>query len=257
MKEHSNYLSDNKGKGLFIKSLQLEGDEQMAIDLMLLEKIISDSNFSMAMRFYTWFGNWLSIGKNQKDIPKRWLELHHLRKLKIVRRPSGGNAVLHSGGLTYSLVWDSPPKKKKESYLLASKWLVDGFKQLGINLNSGTESSLYNDKNCFATSTAADLIDEKGQKRVGSAQYWKNGHLLQHGEILISPPKDLWLEVFNTCPPKPLGLSISQGQIINLLKKSLISNWSNINWQNHSLSKEEITEVKNNYENHLPKELFS
>ena len=49
--------------------------------------------------------------------------------------------------------------------------------------------------NCFSTSTYADLIDENGQKRIGSAQFWRKGRLLQHGEIILDPPKELWEEV--------------------------------------------------------------
>ena len=46
-------------------------------------------------------------------------------------------------------------------------------------------------------------MDENGQKRIGSAQLWRNGHLLQHGEILLDPPPKLWAEVFHSDPPNP------------------------------------------------------
>ena len=125
---------ENLGKVLYLNPLELTGHKQMAIDLFLLEKSFTDKNFHMAIRFYTWNGDWLSIGKNQKELPKTWLKLLKNEQLKIVRRPSGGKAVLHSRGLTYALIWKYPPKNKKESYLKTTQWLKDGFKKAGMDL---------------------------------------------------------------------------------------------------------------------------
>ena len=79
---------NNLDKVLYINPLELSGPDQMAIDFFLLEKSFADHNFNMAIRFYTWDGDWLSIGKHQKDLPKTWLELLKNEQLKIVRRPS-------------------------------------------------------------------------------------------------------------------------------------------------------------------------
>ena len=128
----------------------------MAIDLFLLEKSFTDHNFNMAIRFYTWDGNWLSIGKNQKELPKTWIELLKNEQLKIVRRPSGGKAVLHSRGLTYALIWKYPPRNKKESYLKTTQWLKDGFKKAGVDLFYGNQPVNIFNSNCFSTSTLAD-----------------------------------------------------------------------------------------------------
>ena len=137
------------GEVLYLNPLKLSGPEQMAIDLFLLEKSFSDNNFHIALRFYTWDGDWLSIGKNQKEIPTAWLKLLKKGKLKLVRRPSGGKAVLHSNGLTYALIWKYPPKNKKESYLKITQWLKDGFKKAGVDLYFGNESVNISNSNCF------------------------------------------------------------------------------------------------------------
>ena len=63
------------------------------------------------------------------------------KKLHLIRRPSGGNAVLHSGGLTYSLIWPSPPKKRKEAYLYTCKWLISAFSSLGLPLQFGNQKN--------------------------------------------------------------------------------------------------------------------
>ena len=243
---------NNLAKILYLNPLELSGSEQMAIDLFLLEKSFFDNNFNMAIRFYTWQGDWLSIGKNQKELPKKWIELLKNEKLKIVRRPSGGKAVLHSRGLTYALIWKYPPRNKKESYLKTTQWLKDGFKKAGMDLFFGNQSESISSSICFATSTLADLIDKDKNKSIGSAQYWKKGHLLQHGEILLEPSKKLWKEVFNTNPPKIKNKLKDKDKIINLLKESLIKTWPNSKLTNYKLNKKdnEIIKLlaKNNFE---------
>ncbi len=220
---------------LYLDPLNLSGPEQMAIDLFLLEKSFKDKDFYMALRFYTWDGDWLSIGKNQQELPSIWLELLKNEKLKIVRRPSGGNAVLHSKGLTYALIWKNPPRNKKESYLKTSQWLKEGIKKAGVELFFGNQSVNISNNNCFATSTLADLVDKDNNKQIGSAQYWKKGHLLQHGEILMKPSKKLWKKVFNTDPPKIKQELNEQEQIIFFLQESFTKTWPNLHLSNYKL----------------------
>jgi len=229
---------------LYLKPLELPGTNQMAIDLCLLEKSFTDKNFNMAIRFYTWDGDWLSIGKNQKELPKTWLKLLKNEKLKIVRRPSGGKSVLHSRGLTYAIIWKDPPKNKKESYLKITNWLKDGFKKAGVDLFFGNQPVNISNCNCFATSTLADLVDKDKNKYIGSAQYWKKGHLLQHGEILMKPTKALWKKIFNTDPPKIKKEAIEKDQIIIFLKESLIKTWPNSELTNYKLDMKDKIIIK-------------
>jgi len=238
---------------IYLNPLNLSGPKQMAIDLFLLEKSFSDNNFHIALRFYTWDGDWLSIGKNQKEIPTAWLKLLKKGKLKLVRRPSGGKAVLHSNGLTYALIWKHPPKNKKESYLKITQWLKDGFKKAGVDLYFGNESVNISNSNCFATSTLADLVDKDKNKHIGSAQYWKKGHLLQHGEILIEPSKELWKKVFNTEPPTIKKELKEKEKIIFLLKKSFVKTWPNFKWSEYNLNQEDKEMIKHLYKDNCKK----
>ena len=239
------------GEVLYLNPLELSGPEQMAIDLFLLEKSFADHNFNMAIRFYTWDGDWLSIGKNQTDIPAIWLSLLKSKKLNLVRRPSGGKAVLHSKGLTYALIWKNPPKNKKESYLKTTKWLKDGLKKAEIDLFLGNQPVSISNNNCFATSTLADLVDKDKNKHIGSAQYWKKGHLLQHGEILMEPSQHLWKEVFNTDSPKTKIKLKDKDKIIIYLKESFIKIWPNLQFSDYKLDKKDIKII-----NHLAKDNF-
>ena len=227
----------NLDKVLYLSPLELPGPKQMAIDLFLLEKSFNEKNFNMAVRFYTWDGDWLSIGKNQTELPAIWVKLLKNKKLNIVRRPSGGNAVLHSRGLTYALIWKYPPKSKKQSYLKITKWLTNGFKKAGIDLFLGDKPVNVSNSNCFSTSTLADLIDKDKNKHIGSAQYWKKGHLLQHGEILMEPSKELWKEVFNTDPPNIKRKLKEKDRIIFFLKESFINTWPHLLWSDYKLNR--------------------
>ncbi len=231
-------------KILYLNPIELNGPEQMAIDLLLLEKSFTEKNFNMAIRFYTWEGNWLSIGKNQKKLPKKWLKLLKNDQLKIVRRPSGGKAVLHSQGLTYALIWKYPPRSKKESYLKTTQWLRDGCKKAGVDLFFGNKSESISNSNCFATSTLADLVDNDKNKHIGSAQYWRKGHLLQHGEILMEPSKKLWKEVFNCNPPKIKNELKEKDKVINFLKESLIKTWPNSKLTKYKLDNKDKEKIK-------------
>jgi len=235
---------ENQEKVLYLRPLKLTGPENMAIDLFLLEKSFSKNSFHMALRFYTWDGDWLSIGKNQKKIPEVWLELLKKKQINIVRRPSGGNAVLHSKGMTYALIWKDPPRNKKESYRKTTQWLKDGFKKAGVELFYGGEAARTSTSNCFATSTLADLVDKDKNKYVGSAQYWKKGHLLQHGEILMEPSRKLWNIVFENDPPKINGEIKERDKIISFLKESFIKTWPNLIWYDYKLNSNEQEKIK-------------
>ena len=101
-------------RALLLPSLKLMGHEQMALDVTLLNESLKSGNESPILRFYQWPGYWLSLGKNQSTWPSKWNKLAKEGKLNLVRRPSGGSAVLHGGGLTYSLVWPNPHIKKKK-----------------------------------------------------------------------------------------------------------------------------------------------
>ena len=56
--------------GQLIAKTILPGPEQMALDVLLLEQSFEEQNSFPSLRFYEWDGNWLSIGRNQKEVPK-------------------------------------------------------------------------------------------------------------------------------------------------------------------------------------------
>ncbi len=239
-------------QGLIYPEILLKGSEQMALDVILMDKCIKESRHSLIIRLYKSENFWLSIGKNQTSIPSHWIQIAKDKKIEIVRRPSGGKAVLHGAGLTYSLIWQSPPKKKQQAYKIASQWLITAFEKMQLPLKFGSQASNSLSSNCFATSTIADLTDMNNQKLIGSAQLWRKGTLLQHGEILLFPPKALWEEIFKTKPPKTFASSDFRRQLTERLYKSCMSYWPEVSWENGTLNDKDLSELKIKSLNYLP-----
>ncbi|KZR86852.1 lipoate--protein ligase family protein [Synechococcus sp. MIT S9504] len=231
--------SEPSRHGRLVPNLTLNGAEQMALDALLLEQCWTKGQNQPILRFYNWKRPSLSLGRHQRDIPDPWLNLARTGQLDLLRRPSGGGAVLHAGGLTYALVWPEAPRQKREAYLQVNRWITAGFAQLGVSLHPGDSPAEAGAINCFARSTTADLVDGHGTKRIGSAQYWQHGHLLQHGEIPLTPPADLWQVVFGNDPPRWTPASPDASAVQSALISSFSKGLSTHDWTDQPLSPEE------------------
>jgi len=230
-----------------IPTLELEGCRQMAIDAYLLNHSLEvNPPVEPVLRFYRWSRPTLSLGFHQRLIEPHWRHLAEQGVLQLVRRPSGGRAVLHAGELTYALIWPAAPARRRQAYQLACEWLCLGFAAIGLPLVSGSEPASGRDSSCFASATAADLIHPCGAKRIGSAQLWRRGHLLQHGSILIDPPGELWRQVFGMAPPAlpPLPLAIEELEqvLLHAARRHLLFAASRP-WQTRELSMAEWVAV--------------
>ena len=222
--------------------MKLTGVEQMALDLHFLEQTISKVEILFTLRFYHWEGDWISLGYHQKEIPSHWKKLLNDGIVKLVRRPSGGGAVLHSGGITYALTFKKP-SYKSFSYELVNNWLIKSFNELGLGLEKGHLKKSIIKENCFGSSFVSDLVDQNGFKRIGSAQYRKKGAFLQHGEIQLNPPRDLWLRLFEEEPPTKIDLNITHKEIIKYLINSFIDSKSNLKIENINYKKDDIKKL--------------
>jgi lipoate-protein ligase A len=185
----------------------------MACDAWLLDQLVAGQG-TPVLRFYRWSRPTLSLGFHQRRLAPHWPALVREGLLDVVRRPSGGRAVLHAGELTYALVQPALSGRRVDTYTQACQWLQQAFAGLGQPLQFGQVGSAEAQQrtSCFATSTAADLIHGNGAKRIGSAQLWRQGCVLQHGSVLLNPPAELWQRVFEEAPPAlpPLGLGWPQ-----------------------------------------------
>ena len=205
----------------WIPPLQADGSTQMAIDRWMLESQKVPSG-SASLRLYRWSRPTLSLGRHQRQIEPHWLELRDRGDLDLVRRPSGGRAVLHAGEITYALACHPASSHRLTAYNHACLWLQEVFASLGQPLQFGQlrASQASQRGNCFASGTAADLVHGDGSKRIGSAQLWQGPCLLQHGSVLLSPPVDLWQAVFHEPPPQLPDLPIASHALEALLRQA-------------------------------------
>ena len=182
-----------------IPLLEGTGAEHMAIDSWLLDQHVKGLQPS-CLRFYTWRSPTLSLGYHQQQFPAHWNNLHWQgQPIELVRRPTGGRAVLHQGDLTYALVTSGLKGSRREVYRQLCQFLIEGWQALGVKLSFGEAGRGYiHNPNCFGTATAADLVMESGYKLIGSAQVYRDGCVLQHGSMRLQPDSELFKKVFGT-----------------------------------------------------------
>jgi len=221
-------------QALIFSTNNLPGFDQMALDLNSLDQTISNPEIILTFRFYYLTVDWISLGSHQKEIPPHWKKLLSNGEINIVRRPSGGGAVLHSGGITYALTFKKTYYKTL-SYEMVNNWLIKSFRELGLNLQNGNSPKSRIKTNCFGTSLISDLVDQDGFKRIGSAQFRKKGAFLQHGEIQINPSRALWFKLFKEEAPPKVNLKLTNDEIVQHLRNSFLKNKSNINFKNITL----------------------
>jgi lipoate-protein ligase A len=205
----------------WIPTIEADGPTQMAIDRWMFQQFV-DAGSGPMLRLYRWSRPTLSLGAHQRRLPDHWQDLAADGRIAIVRRPSGGRAVLHGGDLSYALVMRPRSTRRAEAYAQACRWLQDAFAGLGQPLGFGNTSGrqAMANGNCFASSSAADLVDGASRKRIGSAQLWRGQALLQHGSILLAPPAALWRQVFEEDPPVLPGLPCDPSGLERQLRRS-------------------------------------
>jgi lipoate-protein ligase A len=144
------------------------------------------------IRFYLWENPTLSFGSSQQF--EKAVDREYCKKAgyDIIRRPTGGRAVLHDKEITYCVVARIGKElgdSIQETYRLISEGIVEGLLELGIKVNTyGNEGAEKTDKltylPCFASSTRYEIAFN-GKKIVGSAQRRNNAAFLQHGSIML------------------------------------------------------------------------
>jgi lipoate-protein ligase A len=160
----------------------------MAIDEAILERVGRDQSDS-TLRLYAWSPPCLSLGYAQ---PRTDVDLPRLHALgwQLVRRPTGGRAILHTDELTYSVC--APITEPRlagsvlESYQSLSQALLQALHRLAIpasalQIDGGPT---HRDQNpvCFEVPSNYE-ITVKGLKLIGSAQARRRDAVLQHGSL--------------------------------------------------------------------------
>jgi lipoate-protein ligase A len=158
----------------------------MALDDALLER--ARTTGERVARVYSWSSPTLSFGRNQVASGTYDPERLRARRIDVVRRPTGGRAVLHHREITYSVTAPASDEEPiAESYARINRLLLDGLRRLGVRAALATpegRARMPGTAPCFETPAQGELVID-GRKLVGSAQYRERGALLQHGSILI------------------------------------------------------------------------
>lgn len=197
----------------------------MAIDRWLLEQHLLGL-IPSSLRFYTWSPPAISLGYHQSNWPDHW---QHLKwqgiPVELVRRPTGGRAVLHQGDLTYSVVTSRVSGSRVQVYQKICEFLIQGWRSLGVELHYGGAGRGYiHNPSCFGTATSADLVLTDGAKLIGSAQYRSGNAILQHGSISLEPDPELFAQVFGVKSCSPTQLLAQQGEaLIQTVTEALIA----------------------------------
>lgn len=154
------------------------------------------------MRLYRWSPPAVSLGYFQDENEVVDLAACFEAGIDVVRRPTGGRAVLHHHELTYSIIVpEAHPFIDRggvmDAYRAISRGIVTAFNLLGITAALTPEKkgqSGLAPGSCFDTPSAYE-IQVDGKKVVGSAQLRRDGIVLQHGAILFKLPADLYRKV--------------------------------------------------------------
>jgi lipoyl(octanoyl) transferase len=164
----------------------LIGRENMAVDAAILTAV-GAGDAPPTLRLYSWSPPCLSLGYGQKTTDVDFERLTALN-WDVVRRPTGGRAILHTDELTYSvsLPADEPIASGRivESYRRLSAALLAALEALGANATAERreERSAASGAVCFDVPSHYE-ITVKGKKLVGSAQLRRKGSVLQHGSL--------------------------------------------------------------------------
>ena len=162
------------------------GAWNMAVDEALADTVRQGG--PPVLRFYRWSPACLSLGRNQPSAGYDQDEIRR-RGLQVVRRPTGGRAVLHHRELTYSAAArEGALGGPRQAYAAINRALVEGLRRLGVPAQlqpaGGARAPLPSLAPCFEQPVEGE-VTAGGRKLVGSAQRSDGGVLLQHGSLPI------------------------------------------------------------------------
>lgn len=181
--EHSNWR--------LLKTSPASGAWNMAVDEAIIEAAVR-GDVPPTLRLYAWQPPCLSLGYAQpfSDVDEDRLAE---RGWEVVRRPTGGRAILHTDELTYSVIGPNhEPRLAGEilsSYRRLSEAILAALESLSVPVAAQPRDKKSDppptDPVCFEVPSTYE-ITVGGKKLVGSAQARRKGGVLQHGTLPLS-----------------------------------------------------------------------
>lgn len=171
----------------------LSGADNMARDIAIMEAVAA-GDAPPTLRLYSWSPPCLTLGRHQLSDAAD-LEFCRREGIDVVRRPTGGRAVLHHLERTYAVVaplGKAPlPRHLQDAYRRVCGALVRACRSLGVaaELTDGEVNlALPGPRTampCFEAPAGGEVV-VGGRKLIGSASRAQHGVLLQHGAILLA-----------------------------------------------------------------------
>lgn len=162
-----------------------DGAWNMACDFALMDR--ARRTGESVFRVYAWAQPTLSFGRHESARRQYDASALTAAGIALVRRPTGGRALLHDHEVTYSI---TAPLVSGESLTDSvrhfNQLLLHALRGLGVPAVEAAEPRALRPEGaaCFAVPAAGELTLD-GRKLVGSAQVRQDGALLQHGSILL------------------------------------------------------------------------
>jgi lipoate-protein ligase A len=176
----------------------LGGAQNMARDLAMLEALTEEAS-PPTLRLYGWSPPCLSLGRHQ-GLDAADTDFCRARGIDLVRRPTGGRAVLHHHELTYAVIAplgsEPIPSRLQEAYRRICGALVRWCIGMGIaaELTPGEVNIMLPSPAsavpCFEAPAGGEVV-VAGRKLIGSAMRSHRGAVLQHGAILLDWDSEL------------------------------------------------------------------
>ncbi len=173
-----------------------DGYANMAVDEAIMEAVGREL-VPPTLRLYGWQPPAVSLGCFQELDGQVDLAALRSRGWDLVRRPTGGRAILHDDEVTYSVSVPQDMLKGGHSVLRSyrelSRGIQHGLELLGVRAELGNKPKPHDNAAtggklpaiCFTQSTRADMVAQ-GRKIVGSAQVRRDGTILQHGSVPLT-----------------------------------------------------------------------
>ena len=171
----------------------------MSVDEALL---LEAATAGPVLRLYTWRMPALSLGYRQT--PPAWLGRCESLGIDVVRRVTGGGAVLHARDLTYAVIappgTPDLPDDLAGSYAWIRARLLEGLNAAGLAARAArARANAARLDLCFAGATGFE-VELDGQKLIGSAQRRTPAGLLQHGSIRLADDSALYRALCGSAP---------------------------------------------------------
>jgi lipoate-protein ligase A len=162
-----------------------DGPENFALDEALTVRAAQAGD--RLVRVYGWTRPTISLGRNEVALGRFSAERLAAEGLDLVRRPTGGRALVHDHELTYAI---AGPARRGESararYIETQQLLARALRVLGAGagIADSTHIAPQPDTACFAAPTAGELVI--GARKLAAGAQWRHATAwLQHGSILL------------------------------------------------------------------------